>query len=102
MAVEVAVAGRIMTKRRKGKVCFMHIQDRVDKPIICKKDTIGEDAYEIVKKGDVEISLGLKGTVFMTNTGECSIKVSEYTHLTKALRPLPEKFHGLSDIEEKI
>ena len=98
MAVEVAVAGRIMTKRRKGKVCFMHIQDRDGQiQLYVRKDTIGEDAYEIVKKGDI----GVKGTVFMTNTGECSIKVSEYTHLTKALRPLPEKFHGLSDIEER-
>lgn len=102
MAVEVAVAGRIMTKRRKGKVCFMHIQDRDGQiQLYVRKDTIGEDAYEIVKKGDIGDIIGVKGTVFMTNTGECSIKVSEYTHLTKALRPLPEKFHGLSDIEER-
>ena len=98
MAVEVAVAGRIMTKRRKGKVCFMHIQDRDGQiQLYVRKDTIGEDAYEIVKKGDIGDIIGVKGTVFMTNTGECSIKVSEYTHLTKALRPLPEKFHGLTD-----
>ena len=102
MAVEVSVAGRIMTKRRKGKVCFMHIQDRDGQiQLYVRKDTIGEDAYEIVKKGDIGDIIGVKGTVFMTNTGECSIKVSEYTHLTKALRPLPEKFHGLSDIEER-
>ena len=102
MAVEVALAGRIMTKRRKGKVCFMHIQDRDGQiQLYVRKDTIGEDAYEIVKKGDIGDIIGVKGTVFMTNTGECSIKVSEYTHLTKALRPLPEKFHGLSDIEER-
>ncbi len=98
MAVEVAVAGRIMTKRRKGKVCFMHIQDRDGQiQLYVRKDTIGEDAYEIVKKGDIGDIIGVKGTVFMTNTGECSIKVSEYTHLTIALRPLPEKFHGLTD-----
>ena len=102
MAVEVSVAGRIMTKRRKGKVCFMHIQDRDGQiQLYVRKDTIGEDAYEIVKKGDIGDIIGVKGTVFMTNTGECSIKVSEYIHLTKALRPLPEKFHGLSDIEER-
>ena len=102
MAVEVSVAGRIMTKRRKGKVCFMHIQDRDGQiQLYVRKDTIGEEAYEIVKKGDIGDIIGIKGTVFMTNTGECSIKVSEYTHLTKALRPLPEKFHGLSDIEER-
>ena len=98
MAVEVSVAGRIMTKRRKGKVCFMHIQDRDGQiQLYVRKDTIGEEAYEIVKKGDIGDIIGIKGTVFMTNTGECSIKVSEYTHLTKALRPLPEKFHGLTD-----
>ena len=102
MAVEVAVAGRIMTKRRKGKVCFMHIQDRDGQiQLYVRKDTLGEEVYEIVKKGDIGDIIGVKGTVFMTNTGECSIKVSEYTHLTKALRPLPEKFHGLSDIEER-
>ncbi|WP_195993671.1 lysine--tRNA ligase [Faecalibacillus faecis] len=102
MAVEVSVAGRIMTKRRKGKVCFMHIQDRDGQiQLYVRKDTIGEEAYEIVKKGDIGDIIGIKGTVFMTNTGECSIKVSEYTHLTKALRPLPEKFHGLSDIEKR-
>ena len=103
MAVEVAVAGRIMTKRRKGKVCFMHIQDRDGQiQLYVRKDTLGEEVYEIVKKGDIGDIIGVKGTVFMTNTGECSIKVSEYTHLTKALRPLPEKFHGLTDVEERF
>ena len=102
MAVEVSVAGRIMTKRRKGKVCFMHIQDRDGQiQLYVRKDTIGEEAYEIVKKGDIGDIIGIKGTVFMTNTGECSIKVSEYTHLTKALRHLPENFLGLSDFEER-
>ena len=98
MAVEVKVAGRIMTKRRKGKVCFMHIQDRDGQiQLYVRKDAVGEDVYEIIKKGDIGDIVGVKGTVFMTNTGECSIKVEEYTHLTKALRPLPEKYHGLKD-----
>ena len=102
MAVEVKVAGRIMTKRRKGKVCFMHIQDRDGQiQLYVRKDAVGEDVYEIIKKGDIGDIVGVKGTVFMTNTGECSIKVEEYTHLTKALRPLPEKYHGLSDVEER-
>ncbi|MCB7558379.1 lysine--tRNA ligase, partial [Tyzzerella nexilis] len=61
-------------------------------------DDRGEDVYEIIKKGDIGDIVGVKGTVFMTNTGECSIKVEEYTHLTKALRPLPEKYHGLRDV----
>ena len=55
----------------------------------------------LFKKGDIGDIIGVKGTVFMTNTGECSIKVKEYTHLTKALRPLPEKYHGLTDVEER-
>ncbi|WP_294578781.1 lysine--tRNA ligase [uncultured Thomasclavelia sp.] len=102
MAVEVSVAGRIMTKRRKGKVCFMHIQDRDGQiQLYIRKDVVGEDVYEIIKKGDIGDIIGAKGTVFMTNTGECSVKVSEYTHLTKALRPLPEKYHGLTDVEER-
>ena len=102
MHVEVAVAGGIMTKRRKGKVCFMHIQDRDGQiQLYIRKDVVGEDVYEIIKKGDIGDIVGVKGTVFMTNTGECSIRVDEYTHLTKALRPLPEKFHGLTDVEER-
>ena len=102
MAIEVKAAGRIMTKRRKGKVCFMHIQDRDGQiQLYVRKDAVGEDVYEIIKKGDIGDIIGVKGTVFMTNTGECSIKVNEYTHLTKALRPLPEKYHGLSDVEER-
>ena len=102
MAVEVTIAGRIMTKRRKGKVCFMHIQDRDGQiQLYVRKDAVGEDVYEIIKKGDIGDIIGVKGKVFMTNTGECSVKVEEYTHLTKALRPLPEKYHGLSDIEER-
>ena len=102
MAVEVKLAGRIMTKRRKGKVCFMHIQDRDGQiQLYVREDAIGEDVYELVKKGDIGDIIGVKGTVFMTNTGECSVKVEEYTHLTKALRPLPEKYHGLTDVEER-
>ncbi|WP_296878862.1 OB-fold nucleic acid binding domain-containing protein, partial [Thomasclavelia sp.] len=92
MAIAVSVAGRIMTKRRKGKVCFMHIQDRDGQiQLYIRKDVVGEDVYEIIKKGDIGDIVGVEGTVFMTNTGECSVKVSKYTHLTKALRPLPEK-----------
>ena len=102
MHVEVSVAGRIMTKRRKGKVCFMHIQDKLGQiQLYVRKDVIGEDDYEVLIKGDVGDIIGVTGTVFMTQTGECSIKVEKYTHLSKSLRPLPEKFHGLTDIEER-
>ena len=102
MNVEVRIAGRIMTKRRKGKVCFMHIQDRDGQiQIYVRKDVIGEEDYEVLIKGDIGDIIGVEGTVFVTNTGELSVKASKYVHLTKALRPLPEKFHGLSDIEER-
>ena len=102
MAVACKVAGRIMTKRRKGKVCFMHIQDRDGQiQIYIRKDVVGEDEYELIIKSDIGDIVGIDGTVFVTNTGELSIKATKYTHLTKALRPLPEKFHGLSDIEER-
>ena len=102
MAVPVSVAGRIMTKRRKGKVCFMHIQDRDGQiQIYIRKDVIGEDGYDVVIKSDIGDIIGIDGTVFVTNTGEISVRAQKFTHLTKALRPLPEKFHGLSDTEER-
>ena len=101
-AIEVKVAGRIMTKRRKGKVCFMHIQDKEGQiQIYVRKDVIGEDSYEVLTKSDIGDIVGIVGTVFVTNTGELSVKASEYIHLTKALRPLPEKYHGLNDVEER-
>lgn len=101
-AIEVKVAGRIMTKRRKGKVCFMHIQDKEGQiQIYVRKDVIGEDSYEVLTKSDIGDIIGIVGTVFVTNTGELSVKASEYIHLTKALRPLPEKYHGLNDVEER-
>lgn len=101
--VAVKVAGRIMTKRRQGKAGFMHIQD-IDGQIqiYVRKDVIGEEAYEVFKKSDIGDIVGISGTVMKTNHGECSIKAEEYTHLTKALRPLPEKFHGLQDKEERF
>jgi lysyl-tRNA synthetase class 2 len=103
MAVEVRVAGRIMTKRRKGKVCFMHIQDRDGQiQIYVRKDIIGEDNYEVLIKSDIGDIVGIDGFVMVTNTGELSVKASQYTHLSKSLRPLPEKFHGLSDVEERF
>lgn len=101
--VHVKVAGRIMSKRRQGKAGFMHIQDidgRIQ--IYVRKDVIGEEAYEIFKKSDIGDIVGIEGMVMKTNHGELSIKAEVYTHLSKALRPLPEKFHGLSDVEERF
>ena len=101
--VTVKVAGRIMTKRRQGKAGFMHIQD-IDGQIqiYVRKDVIGEEAYEVFKKSDLGDIVGIEGKVMKTNHGELSVKAEVYTHLTKALRPLPEKFHGLQDKEERF
>ncbi len=102
MNVTVKIAGRIMTKRRQGKAGFMHIQDLDGKiQIYVRKDVLGEDAYEIFKKSDIGDIVGIEGKVMKTNHGELSVKAEVYTHLTKALRPLPEKFHGLQDVEER-
>lgn len=100
--IEVSIAGRIMTKRGKGKAGFAHIKDVSGQiQIYVRKDAIGEDAYELFKIADLGDIVGVKGIIFKTKVGELSIKVSEFTFLTKSLRPLPEKYHGLKDIEER-
>lgn len=101
-AVDVTVAGRIMTKRGKGKVGFSHIQDFSGQiQLYVRKDTIGEAAYELFKAADLGDIVGVSGAMFKTNVGELSIKVTSFTILTKSLRPLPEKFHGLKDVEQR-
>ncbi len=102
MKIDVSFAGRIMTKRRMGKLGFMHLQDREGQlQAVINKAIVGEEVYELFKAHDIGDIVGVSGLLMKTNTGELSIKVHEYTHLTKALRPLPEKFHGLQDIEER-
>lgn len=99
---EVVIAGRVMTKRGKGKAGFAHIQDLKGQiQIYVRKDAIGEEAYAFYNTVDLGDILGIKGIVFKTNVGELSIKAKEVEFLTKALRPLPEKFHGLKDIEQR-
>lgn len=94
------IAGRLVTKRGKGKVGFAHLQDREGQiQIYVRKDEVGEENYEIFKKADLGDFLGVKGEVMRTDMGELSIKATHITHLSKALRPLPEKFHGLTDVE---
>jgi lysyl-tRNA synthetase class 2 len=98
--VEVCLAGRIMQKREMGKAGFAHIQDISGKiQIYVRQDTVGEvpyGAFNLLDLGDI---IGIKGTVFKTKTGETSVKVTEFHVLTKSLYPLPEKFHGLKDVE---
>ncbi|WP_438314153.1 lysine--tRNA ligase [Sporosarcina sp. FA9] len=99
---KVTIAGRIMTKRGKGKAGFAHIQDFEGQiQIYIRKDAIGEESYQLFTSADLGDIVGISGTVFKTNVGELSVKVDGFTFLTKALRPLPEKFHGLKDIEQR-
>ena len=101
MNVTTSVAGRIMSLRRKGKVAFMHIQDKFGQiQAYVRQDVLGEEPYEIFKKADIGDICGVEGEVIKTDTGELTIRATVYTHLSKALRPLPEKFHGLQDKEE--
>jgi len=98
--IEVTVAGRVMTKRGKGKVSFTHIQDVSDQiQLYVRKDEIGEASYEIFKTVDIGDIIGVTGVMFKTNVGELSIQATKFELLSKSLRPLPEKYHGLQDIE---
>ncbi len=103
LKVQVVIAGRIMTKRRNGKAGFMHIQDKYGQiQIYLRQDNLGEENYELFKSADLGDIVGIEGYVFKTMTGELSIHAEKYIHLVKALRPLPEKYHGLVDIEERF
>ncbi len=98
----VKIAGRIMTKRGKGKAGFAHIMDQFGQvQLYVRLDAIGEEQFELWNKSDLGDIVGVEGSIMKTNMGELSIRVSNLTHLSKALRPLPEKFHGLTDIEER-
>ena len=100
--VRVKVAGRMMTRRVMGKASFAHLQDMSGRiQVYVTRDGLGEELYENFKKWDIGDILGAEGTLFKTKTGELSVKVDEVRLLTKALRPLPEKFHGLTDTETK-
>ena len=96
------VAGRIMFIRRMGKASFFTIQDKTGSiQIYISINDIGEDNYNLFKTADIGDIVGVHGKIMKTKTGEVTIKCLEYTHLVKALRPLPEKFHGLTDVEER-
>ena len=96
--IEVSVAGRIMTKRGKGKAGFMHIQDKTGLlQVYCRLDNMSEVEYDVFKKGDIGDIVGVYGQVIKTDTGEITIKASKYTHLSKAL-----KLETISDISKII
>jgi lysyl-tRNA synthetase, class II len=100
--VAVALAGRMMTKRGKGKAGFANIQDLTGQiQVYIRQDAIGEDSYKVFDSSDLGDIIGVEGTLFKTKVGELSVKVQNFVFLTKALRPLPDKFHGLKDVEQR-
>lgn len=100
--VSVNIAGRIMAKREMGKLCFCHVEDESGRmQIVLKKDDLGDSFAMFVKKIDIADIVSVVGKRFVTKKGEESILVSEWTLLTKTLRPLPDKFHGLQDEETR-
>ena len=97
---EVAIAGRMMGKRIMGKASFVHVQDPYGKiQLYVSVNDLGEESYKAFKEDDIGDIVGVKGFVFKTKTGEISIHAKEFTLLSKSLRPLPEKFHGLKDTD---
>lgn len=101
-AITVSVAGRMMFRRIMGKASFADLQDVSGTlQLFFHQGTLGEDAYDQFKHLDVGDILGVSGLLFITRTGELSVKVQSFELLTKSLRPLPEKFHGLSDQETR-
>ncbi|GJM44849.1 MAG: lysine--tRNA ligase [Gemmatimonadota bacterium] len=100
VSVRVAVAGRCVAKRKMGKASFLQLQDRSGKvQIYFKRDVVGEDVYARLTALDLGDFLGVTGTLFRTRTGEITVEAAEWTFLSKAMRPLPEKWHGLADKE---
>ncbi|MFQ5532757.1 MAG: OB-fold nucleic acid binding domain-containing protein, partial [Candidatus Methylomirabilales bacterium] len=98
----VRLAGRMMTLRDHGKTTFAHIRDRSGQiQIYLREDVLGEETYNLLKFIDIGDFLGVIGHLFRTKTGELSIWVEELRILTKSLRPLPEKWHGLVDVETR-
>lgn len=98
----VSVAGRMMSRRIMGKASFLDLRDGSDRmQVYVRRDDVGEDVYAAFKKWDIGDILGVEGTVFRTKMGEISIHARQITLLSKSLRPLPEKFHGLKDTDTR-
>ncbi|MEG2000721.1 MAG: OB-fold nucleic acid binding domain-containing protein, partial [Evtepia sp.] len=99
---QVSMAGRLMSKRGMGKAIFCDLQDKAGRiQIYVRVDELGEEAFAKFKKLDIGDIIGVTGEVFRTKRGEISIRVSVLTLLSKSLLPLPEKFHGLTDLETR-
>lgn len=101
-AIEVEIGGRLMAKRVMGKASFAKVQDRSGQiQIFVQRDAVSTDVYQAFKRWDLGDIIWVRGTVFRTKTGELSVKAAAIELLTKSLRPLPEKFHGLTDQETR-
>ena len=98
----VSIAGRIVLLRKMGKASFFTLQDKTGKiQVYIRQDVVGEENYKVFKLADLGDICGIEGHMMKTKTGEVTIRAMKYTHLVKALRPLPDKFHGLADPEER-
>ena len=101
--IPVSVAGRIMTKRSKGKTGFAHIQDSEGQiQIYVRKDLLSELEFEVFNRSDIGDIIGVEGDMFMTEAGELSVKARTLCHITKALKPLPEKYHGITNDDIRL
>ncbi|MBA3013644.1 MAG: lysine--tRNA ligase [Proteobacteria bacterium] len=99
---QYAIAGRIMSIRKFGKAAFLHLQDASGRmQVYVKKDDVGDEGFAFFKKFDIGDIAGFNGPLFTTKTGEASIAATSLKPITKSLRPLPEKFHGLTDVETR-
>ena len=102
MTDTATIAGRIMFIRKMGKASFFTINDKTGNiQVYISVNDVGEETYELFKSADIGDIVGVHGKIMKTKTGEVTVKCLEYTHLVKALKPLPEKFHGLTDVEER-
>lgn len=98
----ISLAGRVMAKRPMGKMTFFDIRDGSGKIQLCfRYDSLGKERYEFLKEVDIGDIIGTKGKLFRTKAGEVTLEVSDFTMLCKSLRPLPEKWHGLTDVEKR-
>ncbi len=96
----MAIGGRIVGLRKFGKAAFLHLQDETGRmQVYIKRDTVGPEVYQIFKKLDIGDIAGFTGSLFRTKTGEVTLQATALQPITKSLRPLPEKFHGLTDVE---
>ncbi|MFZ5591967.1 MAG: amino acid--tRNA ligase-related protein, partial [Bacillota bacterium] len=97
---EVSIAGRVISRRVQGKAGFAHLQDGAGKiQVYARLNDMGEEAYDLFTRLDIGDIIGVRGKVFKTRMGEITVAINKFTILAKSLRPLPEKWHGLKDVE---